>query len=1255
MLSAALVAVAPTLVTAAPGESQVPIANPDMQQACGMDALVVLDESGSVGNYAPNVRAAFRAFYNALNNTGSRIGVVEFSSTANLPLPGAARQTYTSVTPNSISTIFNPYITTNYNPGGSTNWEDALRVGRYFLPRPSATRPHITVFITDGDPNATVENPPPNGDVTYLPGSASATLNEYERKVPLTEDDETDDAGSTTAKNRAVSNANGLKAMGSHVLAIAVGSGLTSDESLDRLIDVSGPQVLTSGQAFTPQTDVYRVPNFAELEQGLRELAFALCAPVVNVQKFIDLTPDPDLPGQAPDLIPGAGWEMTGVVSPTPVSWAQPAGTPPNQNTAVGLTGGDGSVAFDWRPSSSGLQTITVTEEDPAGVPPPPGFENDPADTSCTFRTATQPADRPLPITAVVGGFTANVSTGAIVTCQMINRAPPAPSIDIEKSTNGDDADDPTGPFVPIVDGDEVTWTYAITNTGNVTLSGVAITDTVGAGTPTPVTGCATELAPGESDTCEVVGDAIQGQYENTGAVSGTDPFGTVVTDSDLSHYVGVVAGIDIEKATNGVDADLAPGPLIAVGGTVNWTYVVTNTGDTTINDIVVTDSQGVAVTCPSDTLPPAPGANSMPCTAPAATATAGQYENIGSVTGEDTEGTVVQDSDASHYFGEAPDVTIEKLTGTDPADDPTGPLFSVGEVVTWIYRIENTGNVPLIAWEVTDDQALDAGPGCPRLGILGVGRVVFCHGSALAVAGQHENIGTVTATSPAGTVVTDSNPANYFGVEGNIDIEKFTNGEDADQAPGPYVLVGSTVNWTYVVTNTGNSVLSGIEVIDHGGVVVSCPSDTLPPTAGSNSMTCTGSALAVADQYTNLASVEGTDPIGVVVRDEDPSHYFGGVPEIDLQKFTNGSDSDEPTGLFIPVDDDVTWNYIVTNTGTAALTGLVVTDDQGVEVTCPATTIPAGESVTCTASGTAQLGQYSNLGTASATSQVGDVSDDDPSHYFGFISEIHVEKYVNGEDADEAPGIELEANDAITWIYEVTNPGNILIRDVVLVDDQGLVPVLVTDDGDLDADLDPGETWTYEASSTAVAGLHTNIATVTGLDLLEEPVSDEDPANYTAAGPLPATIGDLVWEDPNSNQVQDAGEPGIAGARISITNDATGEEQIATSDADGHYRVQGPPGDYTVVLDMDSIGSTLTTPGSYEVTVAEGDIFLDADFGVIEDDEELPNTAHAPPLPLSTGGLLFLMGVGLVLGAVNRLAFAHRRARRPQLPPGAP
>ena len=81
--------------------------------------------------------------------------------------------------------------------------------------------------------------------------------------------------------------------MGSHVLAIAVGSGLTSQDSLDRLIDVSGPDVLTSGQPFTVGT-MSTASRTSPARVGLRALAFALCAPVVNIQKFIDLTPDPD-------------------------------------------------------------------------------------------------------------------------------------------------------------------------------------------------------------------------------------------------------------------------------------------------------------------------------------------------------------------------------------------------------------------------------------------------------------------------------------------------------------------------------------------------------------------------------------------------------------------------------------------------------------------------------------------------------------------------------------------------------------------------------------------------------------------------------------------------------------------------------------------------------------------------------------------------------------------------------------------------
>ena len=52
---------------------------------------------------------------------------------------------------------------------------------------------------------------------------------------------------------------------------------------------------------------------------------------------------------------------------------------------------------------------------------------------------------------------------------------------------------------------------------------------------------------------------------------------------------------------------------------------------------------------------------------------------------------------------------------------------------------------------------------------------------------------------SPTTTRRTTSGPTRP------CDIEKYTNGEDADTPTGPLITVGDPVAWTYVVTNTGN------------------------------------------------------------------------------------------------------------------------------------------------------------------------------------------------------------------------------------------------------------------------------------------------------------------------------------------------------------------------------------------------------------------------------------------------------------------
>jgi hypothetical protein len=81
-----------------------------------------------------------------------------------------------------------------------------------------------------------------------------------------------------------------------------------------------------------------------------------------------------------------------------------------------------------------------------------------------------------------------------------------------------------------------------------------------------------------------------------------------------------------------------------------------------------------------------------------------------------------------------------------------------------------------------------------------------------------------------------------------------------------------------------------------------------------------------------------------------------------------------------------VTWTYVVVNTGEVALTNAAVTDDRGVAVTCPKTALAPGESMTCTAAGTAVAGPYCNLGTATATPEGSSlqVQATDPACYFG-------------------------------------------------------------------------------------------------------------------------------------------------------------------------------------------------------------------------------------------------------------------------------
>jgi hypothetical protein len=211
------------------------------------------------------------------------------------------------------------------------------------------------------------------------------------------------------------------------------------------------------------------------------------------------------------------------------------------------------------------------------------------------------------------------------------------------------------------------------------------------------------------------------------------------------------------------------------------------------------------------------------------------------------------------------------RLLFKDTIVNATAELTNVGQEPLIEILVQVSGTTATIVSEVRSDS-----------------KVTLCHRSD----NRYHPITVSTSAEPAHRAhgdgeVGDEVPGdttkvfneNCEPVGPSVRIEKSTNGEDADNAPGPSILVDSAVNWTYVVTNTGTVNLANVVVTDDQGVSVSCPATTL---AVGTSMTCTGSGMAILGQYSNVGTVTATsaDSAATVVSDTDASHYFGRAAE---------------------------------------------------------------------------------------------------------------------------------------------------------------------------------------------------------------------------------------------------------------------------------------------------------------------------------------------------------------------------------------
>jgi uncharacterized repeat protein (TIGR01451 family) len=592
---------------------------------------------------------------------------------------------------------------------------------------------------------------------------------------------------------------------------------------------------------------------------------------------------------------------------------------------------------------------------------------------------------------------------GDDITCTVTNTALPAtlgivkhavPAVDV----NGDGLTDA---------GDMIHYTFTVTNTGQLTMSGIGVTDDKVGGVTCP----ASTLPPGASEDCTAdeayvvtQSDVDHGSVDNTATAHGTPPGSDVPRTSQPSSTstptTTPAPALTVVKSADPSDADsYNPGQVIT------YNFAVTNTGNVTVHGIHIVESAFTGTdplpdaTCPSATLDP--GAQEV-CTT-TYTLTSQDVDNSSVTNTAHAEGTS-QGSDKP-VTSDGSTVTIPEtpapgITIVKSANPST--VTRAGQTVTYSFLVTNTGNVTLTGVAVNELTFSGTGdlpqPDCPTTTLV-AGQVETCTATYTVTqddvdAGSVTNRADVTATPPNGapSLLVESN-------EVTVDIPASPALSIVKTADVQAAAVGEKITYRFTVTNTGNVTITDPQVSDTGFTGTGSAPNPVCPVGPieldpAQVETCTAIYTVTqedvdAGSISNQATVTGTPPHGdpvapitsePVVVPTNPHAALSLVKTASSQQVTQ-------------IGQVVTYRFAVTNSGNVTIKDPSVKEGTFTghgtlsAVKCPtADTLAPGEEMDCTATYTvvaadlASNGTLSNTATVTGSTTGGDPVSSDPS-----------------------------------------------------------------------------------------------------------------------------------------------------------------------------------------------------------------------------------------------------------------------------------
>ncbi|WP_447912073.1 DUF7507 domain-containing protein [Microbacterium phyllosphaerae] len=836
--------------------------------------------------------------------------------------------------------------------------------------------------------------------------------------------------------------------------------------------------------------------------------------------------------------------------------------------------------------------------------------------------------------------------------------------------------------------GDVIDYRFTVTNSGNVTLQTLAIDETSfsGSGSLSAISCPTAPLAPGATAECTASypvtqADLTAGAVENTATASAVDPGGTSVVSAESTARVAVdqVPSLGLVKS-----ASPAGAAAYDAGQVITYSFVVTNTGNVpvtgiTVDEVAFTGSDAPsAIDCPADALAPAA---QFTCTATYTLTQddvdAGSLTNTAQAAGTAPGGPVSSEESTVR----TPQVAAASLTLTKTAS--TGFVNAAGEVVTYTFTVRNGGNVTV--HDVAIEETAFSGSGgipvvaCPS-DTLAPGQQLVCS-AEYTVTQADMNDGGFENTARASALDT---------ADSAVESEESTARVTANTAPAlsvvktadvtSYSEVGDPVEFSFLVTNTGNVAVENVEIAERlftgSGTLssIACPVAELAP---AESTTCT-SGYEVTQSDIDRGTIANTASSSAETRAGDPvlsdpstvTVIADQSAALLLEKTVAPQDADA-------AGDEVVYTFRVTNAGNVTLSGLEIAETAFsgtgalVAPECESPLAP-GDDVTCEVTyvltqADVDAGEVSNTATATASASGTTVTSEEST---ALVSVARQPQLSLVKSADIADPEDIRAGDVITYSFVVTNVGNVTISDARVIEGEfsgtGVLGELTCESTD---PLAPGDQLICALEYTVTqedvdAGELSNTATAagTGPGGTEPPIS----APSTVELPAPANPGLTLEKTTEVTKIAAAGQ--LVGYTFTITNTGNTTARGVTVSEDsfsGHGA--GPvvacpsaevllPGEITVcaasytVVAADLDGNALINTASAKSTAPDGDeVSSDPSTARIDD----VVTAAAPEgsgLAITGGTLAWgsgILAIGLLIAGGLLLAVRRRRRRQ--------